>query len=132
MSSIRIIREMGRMLRILGQPDRLLILLAIGEGEACVCHLKTTLKKRQAFISQHLMAMRDADILETRRDGRYIFYQVKDKRIFDLLRLASNLVDKQAESVLQINSGEKVSGCECPICSGVGNPQPVLVEEKTI
>ena len=131
MSSIRIILETGKMLRILGQPDRLQILLAIGEGEACVCHLKTTLKKRQAFISQHLMAMRDANILETRRDGRYIFYRVKDKRVFDLLRLACALVDKQAESVVQINTGGRVSGCECPKCSGANNPQPVLVEEKT-
>ncbi len=46
--------------RQLSQPSRIEILLAIGEGEACVCHLEAKLGMRQAYISQHLMALRDA------------------------------------------------------------------------
>jgi ArsR family transcriptional regulator len=132
MSSIAVIRKTSKTLRVLGQPDRLQILLAIGDGEACVCHLKAILKKRQAFISQHLMAMRDAEILETRRDGRFIYYKVKNKHVFDLILLAGNLVDIQMGSFLQVKRGEKVSGCVCPKCAGEVNPKSVKVEEISI
>lgn len=48
--------------RLLGQPVRLRILLAIGTGEACVCHLEAHLGLRQALISQYLMVLRDAGL----------------------------------------------------------------------
>lgn len=118
MSTTKDIRKTSKTLRVLGQPDRIEILLAIGEGEACVCHLKATLKKRQAFISQHLMAMREANILKTRREGRYIFYRVADKGIFDLIQLAGGLVDIQGKALSPAKAREKVSGCECPKCAG--------------
>jgi len=54
------IRKMSHVLGAIQQTARLRILLAIGEGEACVCHLETLLGYRQAYISQHLMALRKA------------------------------------------------------------------------
>jgi ArsR family transcriptional regulator len=66
--------KISLLLHTLGQPVRIRILLAISDDEACVCHLETMLGLRQAYISQHLMAMRNAGILTTRRDGRFIFY----------------------------------------------------------
>jgi DNA-binding transcriptional ArsR family regulator len=132
MSVVKDIRKTSKTLRILGQPDRIQILLAIGEGEACVCHLKAALKKRQAFISQHLKAMREAKILKTRREGRYIFYHAADKGIFDLIRLAGGLGDNEVIDLSPAKAGEKVSGCECPKCSEEENPQCVSVEDLVI
>jgi ArsR family transcriptional regulator len=129
MFSVKDIRNTSKILRVMGQPDRLQILLAIGKGEACVCHLKAVLKKRQAFISQHLMAMRDAKILETRRDGRFIYYQVRDKEIFNLIQLTGKLANIQEVDLLPAEPGEKVSGCECPKCTSEINPQLIKIEE---
>ena len=64
--------QIAEYLKVLGSPFRIQILFSIGSGEACVCHLEAILEKRQAYISQHLMVMRDAGILDTRRDGKYI------------------------------------------------------------
>ena len=50
----------AQLLHLLGQAERLSILLAIGNGEACVCHLEAALGLRQAYISQHLMTLRQA------------------------------------------------------------------------
>jgi DNA-binding transcriptional ArsR family regulator len=130
MFTVKDIRKTSKILRVLGQPDRLQILLAIGEGEACVCHLKAVLKKRQAFISQHLMAMRDAKILETRRDGRFIYYQVRDKEIFNLIRLAGKLANIQEEDLLPADPGGKVTGCECPKCAGGVDPQLIQIAKS--
>ncbi len=101
----------------LSVPPRLEILLAIGEGEACVCHLEAALGYRQAYISQHLMALREANLLETRRDGRYIFYRLTDRRILEVLTLASDMLGQ----VIKIKP-IVLFACECPHCTSVSTP----------
>ena len=96
----------------LSVSPRLEILLAIGEGEACVCHLEAALGYRQAYISQHLMALREANLLEPRRDGRFIYYRLADRRILDLLYQVGELLDQPI--TLQ---PLKLFSCECPNCA---------------
>jgi ArsR family transcriptional regulator len=103
-------------LKVLGSPIRIRILFSIGYGEACVCHLETLLKKRQAYISQHLMVLRDAGILETRRDGKYIYYRVADKNLFDLVYSAANTLNIDQEDLPDPSKKADLSNCECPVC----------------
>lgn len=79
------------MLQTIGQETRLQILLAIGEGETCVCHLEAALGRRQATLSQHLMALRKAGLIEGRREGRYIHYRMSDARLLEVVRRAAEL-----------------------------------------
>ena len=104
-------------LEAIASPQRVAILLAIGTGEACVCHLEATLGWRQAYISQHLMAMRKTDILTDRREGRYVFYRLKDTTILDLVTAAAALSGLPADTVSAIIAGRKNPSCECPQCS---------------
>ena len=76
---------LSALFQTLGVPPRLEILLAIGLNEACVCLLEAALGYRQAFISQHLMALREANLLESRHEGRFVYYKLADRRILDLL-----------------------------------------------
>jgi DNA-binding transcriptional ArsR family regulator len=103
-------------LKVLGSPIRVRILFSIGYGEACVCHLEAQLKKRQAYISQHLMVLRDAGILETRRDGKYIFYRVADRKIFRLIETAADLLEIPRETLPALDEDVALSHCECPQC----------------
>ncbi len=103
-------------LKILGSPYRIQILFNIGYGEACVCHLEAVLHKRQAFISQHLMVMRDAGILETRRDGKYIYYRIADERLFEVLRSAAAILNISEDQLPDINESDKHPRCDCPNC----------------
>jgi len=66
----------SRMFKALSHPVRLQIACALRDGEACVCHLKTLLGRRQAYISQHQMVLRRARILTERRQGAYVFYRL--------------------------------------------------------
>ena len=70
MKILRTAEKISAILEEIASPSRLVILLSIGDGEACVCHLESVLNKRQAYISQHLMALRQAGIITSRRDGR--------------------------------------------------------------
>ena len=77
--------QLSRIFRAISTPARIRILAGIGKGEACVCHLEALLDLRQAYISQQLMELRDAGLLETRREGRYIFYRLTEPLLFDLM-----------------------------------------------
>ena len=103
-------------LKVLGSPIRIQILFNIGYGEACVCHLVTALGKRQAHFSQHLMVLRDAGVLDTRRDGKYIFYRVADRSLFDLVRSASDILNILGDSLPDPSESLKLTKCDCPHC----------------
>jgi ArsR family transcriptional regulator len=111
------LQSIAALLETISPLTRLQILLAIGTGEACVCHLEVALGLRQAYISQHLMTLRKADILLDRREGRYIFYRLKDPSLLDLITASATLSGCPAEAVLKLINTKKNSSCECPQCS---------------
>lgn len=114
-------KQVADLLKVLGSPFRVRLLLAIGYGEACVCHLETVLKKRQSYISQHLMVLRDAGILETRRDGKYIFYSIADKNIFSLVETAAVLQGITNENLPKAAEPGIYDNCPCPNCESDKN-----------
>jgi DNA-binding transcriptional ArsR family regulator len=102
--------------RVLGQPARVQILLVIGSGSACVCHLEAYLGMRQALISQHLMVLRESGLVDTRREGRNIYYHLTRPEILGLVRSAASLT--------RLDWGEFENGlsrplnpCPCPHCN---------------
>ena len=104
--------SISALFQTLGVAPRLEILLVIGEAEACVCHLEAALGYRQAFISQHLMALREANLLETRRDGRFVFYRLADRRILEVLALAGKVLGQLLDT-----PPSRLSSCGCPHCA---------------
>lgn len=103
--------------RILSQSARIEILLTIGTGEACVCHLEAILGLRQAYISQQMMALRDADILTSRREGRFVFYRLADERLLSLIQSAAVLLGMEPQEAAPRWQNLPVAGCGCPHCS---------------
>ena len=112
----QISKQIAEPLSAIASPQRIAILLAIGKGEACVCHLETALGLRQAYNSQHLMALRKADILQDRREGRYVFYKIKNASLLDLITASATLSGLSAESVSSLINTQVYPSCECPHC----------------
>ncbi len=104
-------------LQAIASPQRVTLLLAIGRGEACVCHLEAALGWRQAYISQHLMALRKADILSDRREGRYVYYRLKNASFLDLVTGAASLSGIPAETVSALINTQTYPACACPHCA---------------
>jgi ArsR family transcriptional regulator len=113
-------------LEAIASPPRVAILLSIGRGEACVCHLESLLGWRQAYISQHLMALRKAGLLLDRRDGRYVFYRLKDTALLDLVLASARLSGLSAEAVSALGEARPSPACECPQCV------PVLIRAERL
>jgi ArsR family transcriptional regulator len=114
---IQLSEEIVSPLQAIASPARIAILLTIGTGEACVCHLGAALGWRQAYISQHLMALRKAEILRDRRDGRFIYYSLSNPSILDLVLAAAHLSGIDAENVNAMVNIENIPSCECPHCA---------------
>ena len=99
--------------KALMHPTRLAILEILRDGEQCVCHIEAVLGCRQAYISQHLMVLREAGLVEDQRDGARIFYRVVKPEVFDLVEYANQL---SGTSSLPMNKGT-VLDCPCPKCN---------------
>jgi DNA-binding transcriptional ArsR family regulator len=112
-------RNIAHILSLLGQPNRLRIALALGEHEACVCHLEACLGVRQATISQHLMALRDAGLVEANRDGRNIYYRLSQPGILNLILQAGSLSHTDFIDIKNA-SKMKIKNCPCPHCNPEG------------
>lgn len=99
-------------LHAISVPTRFAILLAIGRGETCVCQLESILGLRQAYISQHLMALQKAEILQDRRDGRHVYYRLKDESTLLLLRDAAVLSGLDPEFIDTFTTPKLDSICQ--------------------
>lgn len=122
--------QIAALLRALGQPERLKILLAIGQQEACVCHLEAALGLRQAYISQHLMALRQAGLVTARRDGRNIYYRLVDLSLLNFIRQAGVQAGLGQAQMLRASIPTLPPNCPCPHCAG--EPVPELEERSFI
>lgn len=110
-------RRIAQLFRVLGQPTRLRILMTIGAGEACVCHLETALGTRQAVISQHLMALRRAGLVRTQREGRNIFYSLTHPEILELIQRSGATLGGSTPEDFPAEDWAPLHGCPCPHCA---------------
>lgn len=79
--------EISRVLKILSEPNRLLILEKIAEGIQCNCELGTVLNMAPNLISHHLSVLREANLIVTTRaveDARWIYYTIDENRLEEI------------------------------------------------
>jgi DNA-binding transcriptional ArsR family regulator len=78
--------EATALLRALAHDDRLLLLCQLSQTELCVGDLEEQLQIRQPTLSQQLGVLRREGLVETRREGRNIYYRVADEKALALLQ----------------------------------------------
>ena len=65
-----------KLMKVLSNPDRLMILCQLSKGELCVGEIEAQLGIVQPTLSQQLTVLRDEELVTTRRDGKSIYYQI--------------------------------------------------------
>jgi DNA-binding transcriptional ArsR family regulator len=65
-----------RLMKVLSNPDRLMLLCQLSQGEKRVGELEEILGILQPTLSQQLTVLRDEELVTTRRDGKNIYYQI--------------------------------------------------------
>ena len=78
-------------LKVLANEDRLLLLCQLSQGEMSVGELEEALDIRQPTLSQQLAVLRTEGVVDTRRDGKRIFYSVADPKVLQVLEMMYRL-----------------------------------------
>ena len=89
---------MADLFAVLGDPTRLRIVSALDGREMCVCDIATSLGLSTSATSHQLRALRDQQVVRTRREGRRVFYSLDDEHVQTLYRQALDHVAHQEAS----------------------------------
>ena len=68
-----------KLMKVLSNRDRMMLLCEIAQGEKCVSELEAALDLHQPTLSQQLTVLRKEKIVKTRRDGKQIFYSLSSQ-----------------------------------------------------
>lgn len=75
----------------LSDETRLALLERLKDGERCVCELTDAMKAAQSRLSFHLKVLKDAGLVEDRREGRWMYYSLSAQAIEELEDLVGSL-----------------------------------------
>ena len=78
-------------LKLLANEDRLLLLCQLAQGEMCVSDLEERLGIRQPTLSQQLGVLRTEGVVDTRRQGKNIYYSIADPAMLEILAVLYRL-----------------------------------------
>lgn len=82
--------KIAEVFKALAHPSRVRILQILEEkGEKCVRELERLVKIKQSNLSQHLRILKDRGIIECERKGMKICYRLKNKKIMDVIKCAT-------------------------------------------
>jgi DNA-binding transcriptional ArsR family regulator len=73
--------------KVLGDPTRLKILMALGDGEMCVCDLAVFLGVSESGVSHQLRRLKDLALVKHRREGQILYYSLDDDHVAGLLKV---------------------------------------------
>jgi len=79
-------KEELKILKALSDETRLKILEFLLDGEKCVCEIFPHVERTQSTVSIQLSVLEKAGILNSRRDGKKIFYKIGDSRAYNIFK----------------------------------------------
>jgi len=91
----RLYAQFGRIGKALGSPHRLELLELLAQGERSVDALATETGLSLANASQHLQVLRQAALVESRKDGLFVYYGLADPAVFDLCMTIRNVAQRR-------------------------------------
>jgi DNA-binding transcriptional ArsR family regulator len=95
-------RELAELLGVLSHPKRLQIVEELGVGELDVTQLQGLLEISHSGVSQHLSVMRAHRMVSERRDGRHVFYRLRDPQLAAWLLGGLEFLESDANSSQQL------------------------------
>lgn len=82
------VAKLATIFDLLGEPNRMKILLALMEGELCVYHLCEITGGKQSATSQHLRKLKDCNILKSRKVANQVLYSIADEHVKEIINVS--------------------------------------------
>ena len=116
----RLYEQLARLGKALASPHRLEILELLAQSERTVDSLANEIEQSTANVSQHLQALREAGLVESRKQGLFVHYRLADQTVFELcraLRVAGESRLAEIERLVRDHFGDR------------SEPEPVGMKE---
>ena len=83
--------DVARVLKVLGDPNRIKIIELLRDGEHCQCDIIPFIGQSQPTVSRHLRMLEENGILVSRKDGVKVIYRISDPSVLKIVDLAASL-----------------------------------------
>ncbi|MDX9800737.1 MAG: metalloregulator ArsR/SmtB family transcription factor [Spirochaetia bacterium] len=89
------VQDLSEFFRVLGDPTRLRILSILSEKPLCVHKISEALDMQQTAISHQLKILRHNRLVKYRKEGRHVFYSLKDSHIDEIISTGLEHIKEQ-------------------------------------
>jgi ArsR family transcriptional regulator, lead/cadmium/zinc/bismuth-responsive transcriptional repressor len=79
------IERLSDIFKVIGNPTRLRLVMALRDEEMCVCDLAASLSMSESAVSHQLRRLRDQSLVRSRREGQVVYYFRDDDHVAQLL-----------------------------------------------
>ncbi len=81
MEDTEVLYAVSDFFKVMSDSTRMRIMYALDKAELCVCDLSVLLNMTKSAISHQLKSLKDAELVKSRRDGKNVFYSLKDDHV---------------------------------------------------
>lgn len=87
MENIEVVYALSDFFKVMGDSTRMRIMAALDNEELCVCDLAEVLGMTKSAVSHQLKVLKDAQLVKFRREGKNVFYTLKDHHVKTILEM---------------------------------------------
>ena len=80
--------------KVLGDTTRMKIIYALFISEMCVCDIAAVTGISRSAVSHQLKVLRQANLVKYRRDGKTVFYSLRDSHVRDIVQIGKSHIDE--------------------------------------
>ncbi|MDE7398504.1 MAG: metalloregulator ArsR/SmtB family transcription factor [Oscillospiraceae bacterium] len=78
--------DLAELFKVFGDSTRIKILSVLSGGELCVCDISTAVGMTNSAVSHQLKILKNADLVQFRREGKTVFYSLADGHVNTILK----------------------------------------------
>ena len=101
-------RDLIKITKALADENRIRALLALREGELCACQITELFGLAPSTMSKHMSILYHAGLVDSRKEGRWIYFRLPDGKAPAAVRQAINWISKAAEDQARVQEDAKL------------------------
>jgi ArsR family transcriptional regulator len=94
----RLYEMKAEIIQAAAHPIRLAVIEYLGKGERCVCDIVEHVEAQRSNVSRHLALMLKTGLLESRKEGLNVYYQLRTPCILEFLSCVETVLRERIES----------------------------------
>ena len=98
MEDTQVLYGVSDFFKVMSDSTRMRIMAVLEQGELCVCHLSEVLGMTKSAVSHQLKVLKDANLVKCRRDGKNVYYALKDDHVKIILEMGIAHIKERSEN----------------------------------